>query len=73
MTPASAFFVGYLVFGTGSSLPPGIDIDMPKDVLHPPAQAASYMQQCEIVGLKMDANGVMEFDCRRVGEAVKVF
>ncbi len=72
MTPADAFFIGYMGLGAGASLPPGSSINVPDDLLKPHDQASSYIHRCEIVGLTMDSDGVMMFDCQRIGESIKL-
>ncbi len=87
MTLADAFFFVYLGIAAGTELPPGTSITMPGDALKPHAQASSYIQRCQIVGMEIDGDGSMEmdsdgkiqiggdvrFDCQPRGEPVKIF
>ncbi len=87
MTLADAFYFVYLGISAGTSLPPGTSITMPEDALKPHAQASSYIQRCEIVGMEIDGDGSIfmdrdgkiqidggvRFDCQPRDEPVKIF
>ncbi|MCP4342133.1 MAG: hypothetical protein GY799_25425 [Desulfobulbaceae bacterium] len=86
MSPADAFFVGYISLGVGASLSPGDSITVRDDLLKPRNHSSSYIQNCRLVGMEYYTDGRVlldkdgrfhfagdvRFDCQARGEPIKL-
>jgi len=72
MLPAAAFLVAMIGVGPDTGFPPGTRINVPAAAVAPVhLNQTTYIQQCEIVGVRMYGDGSMFFECNMIGDVRK--